>query len=122
MHDLEIVDVHADREDLAVGRGQREDARVRVIERLEVLLAQPLEQHALQIPACLLDTIDGLHYLGELGSTRAVVLRVASGEMAIHDFAVDEASLKVGSDEIDASNGATVARSEGEKSASGGVA
>jgi hypothetical protein len=56
---LEVVDVDANPEDLAVVEGLGEDAVVRVVELLEVLLEEPVEELALEAAAGLLDSVDG---------------------------------------------------------------
>ena len=77
VHDLKIVDVDANREDLAVRMLSGEDARVRVVEGLETLLLEPREEHALEATPGLLDAVDGLVDASDEGLAVGIVLGIA---------------------------------------------
>ena len=51
MDDLQVIDVDADGDDLAVGVLAREHAGVGVVERLEALVAKPGKELPLETPA-----------------------------------------------------------------------
>ena len=122
MHDLQVVDVHTDREDLAVGVLAHEDAGIRVVELPEPLVEEPCEEHPLKAPAGLLDAVDGLLDAGNARRAVGVVLHVAWRHLGEDDLAVDELALEVGGDEVDAPYPASLAGGVGEERASGGVA
>ena len=71
MDHLEVVDVASERQDLAVGERQREDAGVGVVELLEALRLKPREEVALEAAAGLLDAVDGFSMRATLGWPRA---------------------------------------------------
>jgi hypothetical protein len=82
------------------------------------LLSQPLEQHALKATAGLLYAIDRLLDLSEFRSTLRIELGVTHREMGEDYLSIDEAALKVGSDEINATHATPKAGSEGEEGSS----
>ena len=117
VHDLEVIDVHADGEHLAVWLRRREHAWVGVVKALESLLLEPVEEHALKPPTSLLNTIDRLLDSRVLGRTRVIVFLVSRRQLAEYDLPIYKAALEVSCYQVDAAHLAAVASSIGEERA-----
>ena len=118
MHDLKIVDVNANREQLitkvsnpeGAGSAQHKNAGVGVVELLEALLLEPREEHALEAAPSLLDAIDGLLDASQLGAALIIELLPPGRQMAVDDLALHEAALEVRGNQVGAANFAAIAR------------
>lgn len=121
VHDLEVVNVDANGEDLAADARELEDARVGIVERLEALGAQPVEELALEAAAGLLDAAykEPVSYwfvhACDHGLAVLIVLGVAVCRVAVHNFTVKEIALQVGGNEVDAAYTAACLGREGEE-------
>ena len=98
VHDLQVIHVNADLDDLAVGVRPREHAGVGVVERLEALVAQPGEELALQAPAGLLDAVDRFLDASHHGPPLGVELLVTWRQVAEDHLALEEGALQVRGD------------------------
>jgi len=112
VHDLEVVDVHADGDDLAVGVDASEHAGVRVVDGMIMYGNVWSESYA----------IDRFFNAGDQRLAVRVELHVSSRKVAVDNLAVDEAALQISSNQIDAAHAASLTRGVGEERARRGVA
>ena len=123
MDDLQVVDVNADADGLAVGQLLGEDAGVGVVELDEAhLVLDPGEEDTLQAAASLLDAVDWLLDASDERLAVGAELDVPGSLVAVHALALQELALEVGRDEVDAPHTAAVACRVGEEAAGRRVA